>query len=140
MNQVILASHGNLAIGMTDTVEMILGSCPNIHAVSMQRNQSETILSQVEKIIESISKDDSIFIITDILNGSVNNEVLPLLNVYPNLNLISGMNLALVIGLATAGDSLNKDELDAILEQGRLSIVNCNDLIKNLEEEEDDLL
>lgn len=140
MNQIIVASHGNLAAGMADTVEMILGHCSNVHAVSMLRDQPEQIGEQVIKIIDTFSESDEIFLLTDILNGSVNNELIPLLSGYINLNLISGMNLALVIGLATSTNSLNKDELDNILAQSRLSIVNCRDLIENLEGEEDDLL
>ena len=34
MNQIILASHGGLAAGAKDTLEMVLGDVSNVHVVT----------------------------------------------------------------------------------------------------------
>lgn len=35
MNQIILASHGGLAAGAKDTLEMVLGDVSNVHVVCL---------------------------------------------------------------------------------------------------------
>ena len=43
MNQIILASHGGLAAGAKDTLEMVLGDVSNVHVVSLARDDKEPI-------------------------------------------------------------------------------------------------
>ena len=47
MKQIILASHGNLAEGAVDTVRMIVGDVSNIHAVTLQRDDTDSIKSKL---------------------------------------------------------------------------------------------
>lgn len=49
MNQVILASHGNLSVGALDTVHMIVGEIPNVHALTLQRELEFSLLVQQQK-------------------------------------------------------------------------------------------
>ena len=49
MKQIILASHGNLAEGAVDTVRMIVGDVSNIHAVTLQRDDTDSIKSKLNE-------------------------------------------------------------------------------------------
>ncbi|WP_327796006.1 PTS fructose transporter subunit IIA [Tetragenococcus koreensis] len=139
MNQILLASHGELAKGMLQTVSMLIGELDNIHAFSSYRDDEAGLLYQMNEKINSFNKNDKIYILSDIFGGSVNNEILTLLN-KPNITLITGMNLMLVVGIATQAERISDDELARIIQESQQGIINCNTLLeKNTNTEGDDL-
>lgn len=76
---------------------------------------------------------------TDILGGSVNNDVMSLLKDYPKLHVIAGMNLSLVISIAISENISNKT-LEQFIKESQQAIVDCNKLInKNLNKKEEEL-
>ena len=102
MNRIILASHGGMSAGMKDTVEMILGELPNLYAVATTRDETESILETVRRLLAGFAPEDRVYILTDVLGGSVNNHMLMLLRERPDLTIICGMNICLAINLATS--------------------------------------
>ena len=50
MNQIILASHGGLAAGLRDTVELIVGEIPNVHVLSTTRDETESIVDGTRRL------------------------------------------------------------------------------------------
>ena len=75
MNQIILASHGGLAAGAKDTLEMVLGDVSNVHVVSLARDDKEPITNKVEAMIATFNADDTVYVLTDMLGSSVNNNM-----------------------------------------------------------------
>lgn len=138
-NTIILASHGSLAKGMKDTIDMIIGKNNRIYSLSLLREDSSSIKDQVKFLMKTINKKENIYILTDILGGSVNNEMLELLMEYPYIHVIAGMNLSLVISIATYSGNLDEKKLNDIIYDCRNSMVNCNELLNEtyLEEGED---
>lgn len=139
MNQVILASHGELAKGMKDTLNMIVGNLETVQAFSSYRDEEKNIKELVERAIKDNYEKNDIYILTDILGGSVNNEVISLLKDYPKIHVIAGMNLPLVISIAIS-ESISEELLEQLIKESQQSIVDCNQLIsKNLSRKEEDL-
>lgn len=139
MNQILLASHGDLAKGMLQTVSMLIGELDNIYAFSSYRDDENALLYRINEKIKTFNKSDEIYILTDIFGGSVNNEVLTLLN-QPNITLIAGMNLGLVVGIATQADKINESELNRIIQESQQGIINCNAFLeKEMHRKGDDL-
>ena len=139
MNQIILASHGGLSAGMRDTVELIVGEVPNVHVVSTTRDEREPILAATRRLLESFDPEDRVYILTDVLSGSVNNDMLTLLADWPDLTILCGMNACLALNLASTDDPISDEELEDFLQQARDQILNCSKLIGNSNMEEDDL-
>lgn len=126
--QIILASHGNLAKGMKDTLNMIIGDVSMVEAFSSYRDENVNVRDAVEEIIkEKYSKED-IFILTDILGGSVNTEMMSLIKEYPKIHVLSGMNLPVVISLATQAEEISEELLEQIIKDSQQGIVDCNKL------------
>ena len=74
------------------------------------------------------------------MGGSVNNEMLTLLPDYPAVHLICGMNASLVLTLASNDEALTQDELAECIADAKAQIIDCNLLLKNAaQDEEDDL-
>ena len=140
MNRIILASHGGLSAGMKDTVQMILGELPNLYALATLRDETEPITVAARRLLEGFAAEDAVYIVTDVMGGSVNNEMLTLLPEYPAVHLICGMNASLVLTLASNDEALTQDELAECIEDAKAQIIDCNLLLKNAaQDEEDDL-
>lgn len=143
MNRIILASHGSLSAGMLDTVQMIMGDLPNVSAVATTRDETETIVQKTSRLLDSFPPEDAVYILTDVLNGSVNNDMLSLVARYPDITVICGMNACLVLSIADAEEPLSREELDEILGQARGQLTDCTrqlrEAMNHSNEEEDDL-
>lgn len=140
MNRIILASHGGLSAGMKDTVQMILGELPNLYVLATLRDETEPITVAARRLLDGFAAEDAVYIVTDVMGGSVNNEMLTLLPEYPAVHLICGMNASLVLTLASNDEALTQDELAECIADAKAQIIDCNLLLKNAaQDEEDDL-
>lgn len=141
MNRIILASHGGMAAGMKDTVQMVLGDLPNLYTAATLRDETESIVAVVRRMLEGFEASDQVIILTDVLGGSVNNDMMTLLGDYPDLTIICGMNLSLVLTLAMVQEPIAPGELKTLIGQAREQIVNCTELLRSAAaEEEEDVL
>lgn len=136
--KLILASHGKLAVGMKDTLEMIAGKLDNVEAYeAYSTSPGDEFIKEIEQSIKN-SKDEAIIIVTDVLGGSVNNEMTQLMIKQSNVYLITGMNFPLLITLATQGDNVSKEDVLGAIDAGKKGISLVNDLVeKNMDDEED---
>ena len=123
MNRIILASHGGLSAGMKDTVQMILGELPNLYALATLRDETEPITVAARRLLEDFAAEDAVYIVTDVMGGSVNNEMLTLLPEYPAVHLICGMNASLVLTLASNDEALTQDELAECIADAKAQII-----------------
>ena len=75
------------------------------------------------------------------LGSSVNNQMVSLQAKRPEVTVISGMNLPLILEIALSDTPLSEEALTAIIEQSRAGIQNIAALMRAAaqQEEEDDL-
>lgn len=139
MNQIVLASHGDMAKGMKHTIEMIFGPQDNLHWLSTTRDEQEGIDIRMRSLLATFAKDDDVYVLTDLLGGSVNNTMLALLKEYPAMNVVCGMNVPLALSLATTEEKLDGNQLNEMIKEAKNQIVNCNDMLLAADEEDDDL-
>lgn len=137
MIKLLLASHGDLADGICSSLKIIMGEQSNIKTLCAYMKEDFDLRKEISIILEDLSDEDKLIVVTDIFGGSVNNEFMNYLN-KKNLYLISGLNLPLVIELVTISDE-NDIERGVIkaLENSKNSIQYCNAIIKSLNQEED---
>lgn len=128
MATIILASHGEFAQGLKQTATMIIGDSVPIHALSAFRDEDESILVQIKKLLATIDIEES-YILTDILGGSVNNDMLTIIKEYEGLQLITGMNLPLVISIATYNGKIGESELENLIRESQQSVIDCRKLL-----------
>ena len=79
MNQIILASHGGLAAGARDTLEMIIGDVSRVHVISLKRDDKDQIDERTIALIDSFDASDKVYILTDMMGSSVNNSMVSVL-------------------------------------------------------------
>ena len=96
MQRLVLASHGYLAEGMKNSAQIIVGKSAKIYTICAYVKEGITLESQINELFDSFPEDDEMIVVTDIFGGSVNNEFIKYIS-NPQIRLIAGMNLALVI-------------------------------------------
>lgn len=137
MIKFLLASHGNLADGMYSSVKIIMGEQNNISTLCAYVKENFDLKKEVSKIINGLSSEDKLIVITDVFGGSVNNEFMTNLK-NKNIYLISGLNLPLVIELITNQDNEDIDSLiNNALENSKDSICYCNKVINSVQADEE---
>lgn len=134
MRRIVVVSHGDMAKGMMHTAAMIMGERCNLSYMDLQEGEVPQLL--LEKLQEKIHRhpQDTFIILGDLLGGSVCSQLIHLANL-PNVHVISGMNLCLLLSVCMA-DAQTADEqivLEAIREAKR-NIVYLNDLWQRKEE------
>lgn len=90
--------------------------------------------------METWDEEDMKIVLTDIPYGSTSVTVMPWLATTPNLYVISGLNLALLLGVSmqefTPGQEI--EELHSLIEQAKETVTLLNDQLTVLNDDEDD--
>ena len=134
MKKLILASHGELAKGMKDTMKLLAGIDDGIYAFCFHDGDDvKDIFNQVNAIV---NEEDEFVIVTDLPGGSVNTVLTPLVK-HKNVHLISGMNTVLVLTLVLIFD-VNTSSILGNIEEGKKSLVYINEMLKENKEESGD--
>lgn len=130
MRKFLIASHGEFAKGILDSVRMIVGEKEHVHYLGVLPGDSQ---EEVEVRLNSIFKleeKNEWIVLSDILGGSVTNVLLTYAT-NENIHLISGMNLPLVLEVLLSDDSIDsKEVIDKALTLGREGIMYVNQNIK----------
>lgn len=138
--RIILASHGKLAEGMLNTVQMLLGPQENMKAYCL--SPDEDVDGFEQKLKEEIDTygADNILFMTELLHGSPFNCLVNLTKEY-DLHHISGTNLPTLMGAVLARDDEDAsidDVCSAAIEASQNSILDVRALLQSAEEDEDD--
>ncbi len=136
MKKIIIATHGELALGIKNALELIAGSmAKEISTYSLTPGKSATdFVAEIEK--EMIDHPDQQFIVMgDIYGASVVNAMLSLVN-YPNGVLLSGVNLSLALQVLLDGSEMISDEsIDEMIREAQKGILRIQ--LDQIELEED---
>jgi len=127
----ILLSHGNLAGGLLDGVQMILGEQENITALSLKPEMDLSHFTEMVKKELNNSETEEVICFTDLFHGSPFNVAVSLMNDF-EFEHITGMNLAIVIeGIMLRNNNLSsKDIVEKLIVEGNNSIMDVNKLVK----------
>ncbi|WP_300342525.1 PTS sugar transporter subunit IIA [Fusobacterium sp.] len=134
----LMATHGNFAKGIKESIELVLGKFQNLNELSCYTNKEFDLEKEIEKIINGVNGEELI-VVTDIYGGSVNNGFLQKLENHKNIHVVSGLNLPLMIELLSEQDSYTtaRELIMKSLENTKDEIKYCNlEIDKMVEDEE----
>lgn len=137
MRNIILASHGLLAEGMKNSIELISGKHNNLYAFGLTKgNAPNDITEKINKMIEE-EPESQYIIISDFPGGSVNTAMTSLV-LKDNVFLVSGMNLILCLEIILASEeSATEDIIEEALENARNTLSNIKNILNKNNYEED---
>lgn len=132
----MLAGHAGMASGLRDAAVLILGEREDILAAAPFTGDLEALTAEVEAVAEEQGAD-ALFVLTDIEGGSPFNALHRLAR-NPNVRLITGMNLPLVLSLALQLEGLDASSpLEPLLAESRGAIGERTVSEDTVSEEED---
>ena len=102
--KIILASHGRFASGMLSAAKMIIGELEGVDSFDLEDYESPYEI--YENIEQAMKKENeaTFLILTDLLGGSVDNQLLELC-ANKNVYVIAGANLGILLELYLADDN-----------------------------------
>lgn len=135
--KLILVSHGKLSEGMMHSVQMICGESDELSCYGMM--PGEHYAEIVQKIHEQSKEhpDTQYIVLADLLGGSVCNGCTELVGC-DNVNLISGMNMGLVMELLLEPAPVSEETIEEKLKNSKEAMLHVTpSYISGQNQEED---
>lgn len=138
---IILLTHGDLAIGIAQSVKLILGEISALISLSVGLDETiETIMDKIQEAMNCFTDNKPIVIVTDIPGGSTTQTAIKML-AKEKVYVITGLNLGLILGLIMVEltDNRNKNikELNKVILDARSTIRLIYDINFTIEESQD---
>jgi len=131
---IVLVTHGELAKELISAVNFVLSSNPSVkmEGVCLDPDREfESFKQEIKTAIKKVKGNDGILLVTDRFGGTPSNISLTFLD-ENNIEVISGVNLPMLLKLATLSDKVTLMEAVKIAEAaGRDNIIVASQLLKN---------
>lgn len=128
--RMLLMSHGPMAQATLASAEMIVGKLPNAYAVGLSADQSAADFQKAaEYFLEQNLEEETVAAI-DFLGGTPSDVVLRLMVKYPRLQVISGINLPMVIEFANQALTASHLSKTKLLAASKNGIVDVNSKLR----------
>ncbi|MFQ5511758.1 MAG: PTS sugar transporter subunit IIA [Candidatus Krumholzibacteriia bacterium] len=118
----IIVTHGALAEELLGTARLILGDFSHCHGVTNSHKSPQTLYDEILLLLES-EKGNPCIIFVDYFGGSCSHACLRIEIAHPDIRVISGVNLPMLLAFVNKRDTLPPDDLTAeIVKRGQDSI------------------
>lgn len=128
----VIITHSKLAVEYLRAAEMIIGPFPNAEAISIDRSFTvDSANDLLNEVIERVDDDgDGVLIMTDMFGGTPTNIAAEFLEA-GRVEILTGVNLPMVLKFSGIRESENLEELSALLMQyGQQNIMRPSELLK----------
>jgi len=127
----VLLSHGQVANELLTAAEAVVGEITHITAVSIGwHDDVDLVKSEIARAIEQVSSAGGVLLLTDMFGGTPTNIAATFLK-ENEVEIVTGVNLPMVIKLATMNERMPLDALAAEVEaQGRAAICRAGTLLE----------
>lgn len=121
---IVVVSHGNMAEGMIDAARMIVGEMEGVATVSLKESDAvEDLISRIETAVDEVDQGEGALILVDAFGASPFNASARLAMNRKNVEVVSGMNLPMLLELAVQREGQDLGAVTQIaLETGAASI------------------
>lgn len=133
MRHIILASHHRFAAGLADTIEF-LGGPADIDVICAYVDETP-LEDQAAEVFAKFNPTDEVLILTDILQGSVNQRFAPYVS--DHVFLVAGVSVPLALELALADEPLTCEDIEAAIALARQSMCLINTFEADIDEDDE---
>lgn len=119
-----MISHGNMAVGLKDTLSVFIGDTSAYTSISAYTNDTDP-KKELEQFFGTVSDEDQVFIFSDIMAGSVNQLVMPYI-ARKNTYLFTGMNLPMLLQAMCISEEITEDEIEKVIENAKAGVIYMN--------------
>ncbi len=133
--KVLLVSHGSIAQGFCDTAKDFFGAQEIYYANVDLETGTKGLIEKVDSFL-NVWKDELVVVCSDLKGGSANQTMMQYVN-RPNVYLVSGMNLSLILQLVLVPE-ITRDALVEMIEAAKSDLVLVNEAMSNVFDEDDE--
>ena len=122
---ILVLSHGEMAHGMIHSLNFLYGQAEGLRALCLYPEHSpEDFDAMLAEAVAEVDTGDGVLIFTDINGGTPANRTLLLAAQRADVEVITGMNLPLLLAAVSSRDFCTLPQLvEELLEESKLSIV-----------------
>jgi mannose PTS system EIIA component len=125
---IVVVTHGQLAGELVNAARTIVGEIPRIAAVSIGWTDDVTAArNAIAQALEDVGGEQAL-ILTDMFGGTPTNVSLPFLS--PQVEIVTGVNLPMIIKLTTLREGALADVARAVREQGKDAIYVASEVLE----------
>jgi len=121
----LVVTHGEFGAYLIEAAESIVGrQTQGVRSIAVSPRQSVTELrARIARAMDELASPDGLIVMTDIPGGTPNNLTFPLLKERQRVEMVSGINLYMLISaFANRGSSTLQLLVDKIVVDGQKSI------------------
>ena len=121
---ILVLSHGEMAHGMIHSLNFLYGQAEGLRALCLYPEHSpEDFDAMLAEAVAEVDTGDGVLIFTDINGGTPANRALLLAAQRADVEVITGMNLPLLLAAVSSRDFCTLPQLvEELLEESKLSI------------------
>lgn len=137
MTKIIIGTHGMLSTEILKSAEMIMGEQEEISIVTFVPGEGlEDLLKKYNNSIKELGNPDELLFMLDLFGGSPFNAASTLAIQNEGFEIITGINLPMLLEVLSLRDDLSAKELvKAARESGTVGIINFEKVLDTEEEE-----
>jgi fructoselysine and glucoselysine-specific PTS system IIA component len=129
MRKFLIATHGAFARGIKSSLDIIIGPMENVFIIQAYLEENKSIGEELDKILQQSGDRDEWVIFSDLLGGSITNQVLRH-DLGKKAHIITGFNLPLLIEILLADTEGSLPEIiETAISQAKEQIVYVNKLL-----------
>ncbi len=127
----VIVSHGQVANELLAAAETVVGAQNHIVAVSIGwHDDVEMAKDEIQRAIKQVSHGNGVLLLTDMFGGTPTN-ISAMFIKANEIEIVTGVNLPMVIKLATQNETLTLMELaKEVEEQGKQAIYRTSQLLE----------
>ena len=134
----LIATHGTFAAGVKSSLDIIIGAMEHVFLIEAYVDETVSVETQINGVMTQVSDTDELIVLTDILGGSITNQILQHA-LKPNVHVVSGFNLPLLIEVLMADAETPAEEVITVaLENAKEQMTYVNKLLTAQKEDQDD--
>lgn len=113
----IVLTHGQISSTLIQAAQTILGEVDHVYDLSITDQSMSRIISNLEQIVSSQNWEDGIIIMVSLKGGSCWNSAVSLARKFPLIEVVSGVNLIMLISFISKRIRYPIKELAEIIKE-----------------------
>ncbi|MEM4947200.1 MAG: PTS sugar transporter subunit IIA [Thermosphaera sp.] len=133
MANIVLITHGKYGEGLVDALALLLGdeAIKGIHVIALGPLDSpESLYEKIKDVVNRVDHEKGVLILVDLFGGTPSRVAAQLLLEGFNVEVISGVNLPMLVEIVLQRDKTAKDLVEIAIRSGVEGIVDIGEKVR----------